>query len=84
MQVMSAGASVLLTYCSLKLAQYRLHQKGYASFIALLITFFFFFFAWRLSKELILFFWMAEGSQANPMEQLLPCCTAPTTIQIGS
>lgn len=44
----------------------------------------FFFFAWRLSKEPILFFWMAEGCQANPVKQLLPCCVAPTTIQIRS
>ena len=46
----------------------------------------FFFFAWRLSKEPILFFfcWMAEGCQASPVKQLLPCCVAPTTIQIRS
>lgn len=44
----------------------------------------FFFFGWRLSKEPILFFWMAEGCQANPVKQLLPCCVAPTTIQIRS
>lgn len=27
---------------------------------------------------------MAEGCQANPVKQLLPCCVAPTTIQIRS
>lgn len=46
--------------------------------------FHFFFGAWSPSKELILSQWMAEGCQANPVKRLLPCCAAPTTIQIGS
>lgn len=79
---MSVAASGLLTHCSLKLTEDRLHQKAILPLLRSLSLSFFF--AWRLSKELILFFWMAEGSQANPVEQLLPCCTAPTTIQIGS
>lgn len=81
------ASHVCCCICSVDIPPYEAHwvqtaPKVSSSFIALPITFIFF--AWRLSKELILFFWMAEGSQANPVEQLLPCCTAPTTIQIGS
>lgn len=86
MKVVHVSASLLLTSCSLKLPESRLHQKGYSFFSLLFITFMFFFFsfAWSLSIELSFFLCMAESSRHNPVEQLLPCCTAPTTIQIGS
>lgn len=72
----------------LKPAEYRLHQKAILSLLRFLSLSFF---TWSFSKELILFFffssfffWIAEGSQANLVEQPLRCCTAPTPIQIGS
>lgn len=63
--------------------------KGYPLFIAVLITFIFYLEFFQRANSfflllLLLFFWIAEGSQANLVEQPLRCCTAPTPIQIGS
>lgn len=71
--------------------------KDYSSMIGLLIAFFLPFFSFcyfiyiyisfaqRHSKDLLFFYFcMAKGSRGNPLERLLLCCTAPTTIQIGS
>lgn len=73
MQVMSATASVLLTYCSLKLAEYRLHQKAILPLLRCLSLSFFCLETFQRANSFFLDGWRQSSPSCGAASAMLHC-----------